>query len=109
MPSGPFLVIQLQAGAISVRKTELIKHSATCVVGHAQPEDRQHAEMGASANGFRVREFRRKRRFATQGIIPVTGWTTRTLDEKIVPASEHARLTKRENRPTTRKADSLPV
>jgi hypothetical protein len=74
-----------------------------------KPKDRRHAVIDASACGFRVKELRRKRRFAAQGIIPVTGWTTRTLDEKIVPASEHARLTKRENRPTTRKADTLPV
>jgi hypothetical protein len=28
---------------------------------------------------------------------PVSGWTTRNLDEKIVPASEHARLTDRKS------------
>jgi hypothetical protein len=32
-----------------------------------------------------------------QGIFPVTGWTTRNPDEKIVPASEHTRLTDRKS------------
>jgi hypothetical protein len=38
-----------------------------------------------------------RRPLTTQGIFPVTGWTTRNPDEKIVPAREHTRLTDRKS------------
>jgi len=43
----------------------------------------------------------------TQGIFPVTGWTTRNPDEKIVPAREHTRLTDRKSTDAAQ-ADPLP-
>jgi hypothetical protein len=40
-------------------------------------------------------KFHRGANFAAQGIVPVSGWTTRNLDENFAPASEHLRLTDR--------------
>jgi hypothetical protein len=35
--------------------------------------------------------------FTTRRTYPVSGWTTRNPDEKIVPAREHSRLTNRKS------------
>jgi hypothetical protein len=59
------------------------------------PETEAEPVESAFAQGFRA-EIPPEASL-TQGIFPVTGWTTRNPDEKIVPAGEHSRLTNRKS------------
>jgi len=63
--------------------------------GMRNPETEAEPVESAFAEGFRA-EIPPEASM-TQGIFPVTGWTTRNPDEKIVPAREHSRLTNRKS------------